>query len=131
LARRLQQAAEVCAFGWRIKDGWVLGWFYLHDFVFFCYQSEFRHAIWAGVVGLSWDYACVCYDGWLVEYFFASFVGTLQLVLVVSEWKLHVNRLLAHYTSSIAIFNKLYHMMPRDEQQNNTTTLTQETVFLQ
>jgi hypothetical protein len=36
----LEQAAEVGAFGWRIEDYGVLGWFYVDNLVVLGYQRQ-------------------------------------------------------------------------------------------
>ncbi len=80
------------AFGWRVEDCWVLGWFDFDDSVFLGSYVEFGHAVGAGEMGLPWDGAGVGYDGRLVKYFFASFVGAFEFLFVPME-KLHVIRL--------------------------------------
>jgi len=82
----------VGAFGWAVEDCWVLGGLDFEYLVFFGYQGEFAHAVGAGEMGLPRDDGCVGYDGRLVEYFFASFVGAFEFLLVPME-KLHVIRL--------------------------------------
>ena len=83
------------AFGWGVKDGWVLGWFDACYFVVFGGYCEFGHAVGTGVMSLAWENAVVGYYRWLVECFFAALVGTLEFFfMLVPVENLHVNRLL-------------------------------------
>ena len=77
------------AFGWAVKDCWVLGGLDLDDFVLLGYQSQLGHAVGAGEMVLPRDHGGVGYDGRLVEYLFASFVGAFEFLLVVPMEKLH------------------------------------------
>lgn len=55
------------AFGWAVEDRGVLGWFDFDDPILFGSYVDFRHAVWAGEVGLPWDGVVVGYHGRLVK----------------------------------------------------------------
>ena len=93
----MKQTAVVSAFCWRVKDRRILRGSDFKDSVFFGDEVQFGHTVWAGEMGSSWDYGCVSYDGWFFKYFFASFVGAFEFLLVPME-KLHVIRLPRSFT---------------------------------
>lgn len=85
------------AFSGGIENFGVLFGADFDDFGFFSYDLEAGHAEGAGVVHLTRYNGVVRNYGWLIEVFFAAFVGATEFFFVVVPEKLHCQSLPRHY----------------------------------
>ncbi len=88
--RRIQQSVEVCAFGWRIKNRWVLSCYNINYLQSLSYYVEARHTEWACIIGLPWNRGVVRNHGRLVKVLLAALVWASKPISVSTE-KLHMS----------------------------------------